>query len=138
MTGINVCYYVPFSPSAAVPPLDFPQNQSHYVLVPVSGPALTQLNCDIGPGSARESYTIQWVQININTNITQGINHQNFSLTLSVDVNSNGRMYMCRVTIDHDGIIRRTYDGAKITLHTSGKLAYAHHALYTAKRELFF
>ena len=41
MTGINVCYYVPFSPSAAVPPLDFPQNQSHYVLVPVSGPDST-------------------------------------------------------------------------------------------------
>ena len=115
------------SPSAAVPPLDFPQNQSHYVLVPVSGPALTQLNCDIGPGSARESYTIQWVRINTNTNITQGINQQNFGLTLPVDVNSNGRMYMCRVTIDHDGIIRGVYDGAKITLHIAGEVAHMHH-----------
>ena len=110
-----------------MPPLDFPPNRSHYVLVPVSGSASTQLDCDIGPGAARESYTIQWVQINTNggfTTITQGINQQNFGLTLPVDVNSNGRMYMCRVTIDHDGMITiRAYDGAKITLRIAGKLA---------------
>ena len=95
----------------------------------MSGTNSTQLQCDIGPGAARQSYTIEWDRINPSggfTSITEGINQQNFSLTLPVDINSNGTVYMCTVTIDHDGDTSRAYDGAKITLRTAGKLVHVY------------
>ena len=96
----------------------------------MSGTVLTELTCDIVPGAARESYNIEWFRISPSGEfvaITQGINQQNFNLTLPVDVNSNGTVYMCTVTVDHDGDTSRPYDGAEITLRTEGKLTYALH-----------
>ena len=121
--------------SAAVPPEDFPQQRFHYVFVPVSGTVLTELTCDILPGAARKSYNIEWFRINPSggfNRITEGIN-QNFNLTLPVDINSNGRVYMCTVHIDHDGDGKHPtpHDGAKITLRAEGKLEYALHLRVT-------
>ena len=74
-------------PSPAVPPLDFPPQRSYYALVPISGTFPTQLNCDIRPGAARESYTsTEWRRLNstgmISTPIVGGISQETFSLTL--------------------------------------------------------
>jgi len=110
-----------YSSSPAVPPLDFPAQRSHYVFVPVNGTVSTELTCDIEPGTARESYSIKWFQIYPKfALITKGINEKNFNLTLAVDVNSSGAVYMCTVTIDHDGTTF-LYSGAEITLRTGGK-----------------
>ena len=110
-----------------MPPQDFPPTRPHYVLLPTSETDSTQLQCDIGPGAARDSYNIEWDRINPTggfTPITEGIN-ENFSLTLPVDVNRNGTVYMCAVTIDHDDDTSRPYVGAEITLRTASKLVYA-------------
>ena len=113
--------------SPAEPPLDFPPQRPHYVFVPVSGTVLTELTCDIGPGAARESYNIEWFRINPSggfTRLTEGVNRETFSLRLPVSVNSSNAVYMCRVTIDHDGNEAGnlvSYDGARITIETAGK-----------------
>lgn len=117
--------YVFYPPSAAEPPSDFPPTRSRYVLVPVNGTNSTQLKCDIRPGVVRERYSIEWNRINPGggfTKINEGIDPQNFSLTLPVDISSNSTVYMCTVDINHDGNGDSTpYDGAKITLRTAGK-----------------
>lgn len=110
----------------AEPSLDFPSHWSHYVRVPVGGSVLTQLTCDIGPGLARQSYSLQWRRLSSGngfTTVTEGVNEETFTLTIPTTTASNNVMYMCTVFIDHDssGSYRRLYDGARITVKTAGK-----------------
>jgi len=107
--------------STVEPPLDFVSQRSHYVLVPVSGMVSTQLSCDIGPGAGRE---VQWNRLISDgtfTPVTEGINQENFNLTLPVNVNSDSAVYRCTVIIDLGGS-NRSYNGANITLRAAGKL----------------
>ena len=114
------------SPTTAVPT---PTPQSYYVLVSVSELTSTELTCDIGPGTVRESYSnIQWRWLNSDgsfTIIREGISQETFSLMLQVNLSHNNSVYQCRVSIDHDGVgtgdSPTPYDGAEITLYTAGK-----------------
>lgn len=99
------------------------------MLVPTSGTVLTQLSCDIRPGAARESYSLQWFQLNTDSSfssISEGIN-EDFSLTMHVSLNSNNAVFMCTVTIDHDGTNATPYDGARVTIRTTGKYRCDNH-----------
>ena len=61
----------------------------------------TELQCDIQPGALRQRYSVQWVQI-INSsyiNVAGGM----FNLTLNVSSSTNGSLYQCCVTINHNG-----------------------------------
>ena len=84
----------------------------------------TQLSCDISPGAARDSYSVQWFQLNSGSSfssVSAGIG-EDFSLTLHVSLSSDRAEYMCTVTIDHDGTGNAiAYDGARITVRTTGK-----------------
>ena len=117
------------SPTTAVPT---PTPQSYYVLVSVSELTSTELACDIGPGTVRESYSnIQWIRLNSDGSFTirEGISQETFSLTLQVNISHNNTVYQCRVDIDHDGVgtgdSPMPYNGAEITLYTAGKAACA-------------
>ena len=124
-------------PSPPVPPLDFPECKFEYVLVPVSGTVSTPFDWDIQPGAAPENYNINWFRLNSDgltiSPIMEGISQENFSLTLQVNLSHNNTLYMCRVSIDHDGVGTGSppiqYDGAKATLYTAGKVrrAYTSH-----------
>lgn len=107
-----------------MPPLHFPSERSHDVLVPASGTVPTQLACDIRPGAARQSYSLQWFRLNSGgsfSSVVGGIN-EDFSLTLHISSSSNNAVYMCTVTINHDGTGNAIpYDGARITIRTTGK-----------------
>ena len=112
-----------------MPSLDFPPHQSHYVLVPTSGTVLTQLECGIGPGLARQSYTVQWRRLNSGngfTTILEGVSQETFTLTIPTTASSNNVMYKCTVFIDHDGTGNyiRLYNGARITVRTAGKVMH--------------
>ena len=90
------------------------------MLVPVSGTVSTQLTCDIEPEAGSE---VQWNQLNSDgdvTPITEGINPENFNLTLMANISSNGTVYWCTVTFDNGENL--SYHGANITLRTAGKL----------------
>ena len=117
-----------------MPPLDFPEHKSEHVLVQASGTVSTLFDCDIRPGSAPESYSIAWFRLNsdglIISLIMEGISQETFSLALQVNLSHNNAVYQCRVDIDHDGVGSGSppiqYAGAKTTLYTAGKVAYAH------------
>lgn len=125
--GSNNCILV-FSPFPAVPFLDFLKNRSQYVLAPVRD-AVTTLTCNIQPGAVSESYDIVWFRLNSDgsfSRIVKGISPETFSLTLQLDLINTTTMYRCTVFIDHDGAgTGSPYDGADITLYTTGTFAYS-------------
>ena len=140
-----VSYMMHMSPTTAVPTRT---PQSYYVLVSVSELTSTELACDIGPGTVRESYSnIQWRRLNSDgsfTIIREGISQETFNLTLQVNLSHNTLVYQCSVSIDHDGVGTGdspvAYNGAEVTLYTAGKIPRAPYlpsicsTIYTEKR----
>ena len=79
----------------------------------------TELQCDIQPGVLRERYSVQWIQV-FNTshiNITGNM----FNLTLTVNSSTNGSLYRCCVTINHNGsgLTSINYKGRLIGVFTT-------------------
>ena len=60
----------------------------------------TELQCAIQPGAMRQRYSVQWVKVfnTFHINITGGM----FNLILSVSSSTNGSLYRCYVTINHN------------------------------------
>ena len=78
----------------------------------------TELQCDIQPGAMRQRYSVQWVQVFMSSNIY--IVGNMFNLTLNVNSSTNGSVYQCHVTINHNGSgLTSIYKGRYIEILTT-------------------
>ena len=77
----------------------------------------TLLECDIKPGALIQRYSVQWFQISPMYNESIG---SMFNLSLSVNSSSDGNIYQCEVTVDHDGNYSATYIGRRFILGIRG------------------
>ena len=93
------------------------QSVTHEVELPDDNSTVsTELQCDIQPGALRQRYSVQWVQ-NFNSSDIVG---NMFNLTLTVNSSTNGSLYQCCVTIDHNGSgLNSTYKGRLIVVITT-------------------
>ena len=110
--------------SSAQPSTDYSgQSVTHEVELPDDDSSVsTELQCDIQPGALRERYSVQWVQV-FNTshiNIAEGM----FNVTLTVNFSTNGSLYQCYVTINHNGSgLASIYEGRLIEVITTEGIA---------------
>ena len=82
------------------------------------------LACDIVPGTLRDSYTAVWLEISPGSrHVIRNVTHcPTFNLMLNITSSMKDYQYQCVVKINHNGLIVRSYEGAKITLNvTIGK-----------------
>ena len=92
--------------------------RSYQVELPkCDGVVLTELQCDIQPGILRQSYSVQWRQLQQNDSTSID---DRFNLTLHISSSQNGSQYQCEVTIHHDSIHNQIYVGAVVTILTKG------------------
>ena len=110
--------------STAQPSTDYSgQSVTHEVELPDDDSSVsTELQCDIQPGAMRQRYSVQWVQV-FNTshiNIAGGL----FNVTLTVNSSTNGSLYRCYVTINHNGSgLASIYEGRLIEVITTEGIA---------------
>ena len=107
--------------SSAQPSTDYSgQSVTRVVQLPDDNSSVsTELQCDIQPGVLRERYSVQWIQV-FNTchiNITGDM----FNLPLTVNSSTNGSLYRCNVTINHNGsgLTSINYKGRLIGVFTT-------------------
>ena len=80
----------------------------------------TELQCDIQPGALRQRYSVQWIQVFIFNNSTDIYIGDMFNLTLTVNSSTNGSLYQCHVTINHNGSgLTSIYKGRLIEVVTT-------------------
>ena len=76
----------------------------------------TELQCDIQPGAMRQRYSVQWVQTFNSSDIIGDM----FNLALIVNSTTNGSLYQCCVTINHNGSgLTSIYKGRLIEVITT-------------------
>ena len=90
----------------------------------------TELQCDIQPGAMRQRYSVQWLQV-FNTSyiyIAGGM----FNLTLTVSSSTNGSLYQCYVTINHNGSgLTSIYKGRLIEVITTEGINDQPHTIFS-------
>ena len=77
-----------------------------------------ELQCDIQPGALRQRYSVQWVQV-FNSSDINFVGDM-LNLTLNVSSSTNGSLYRCCVTINHNGSgLTSIYKGRLIEVITT-------------------
>ena len=113
-----VCFFILWS-SSAQPSTNYSgQSVTHEVELPDDDSSVsTELQCDIQPGAMRQRYSVHWVQIVNSSDIFVG---DMFNLTLNVNSSTNGSLYQCHVTINHNGSgLTSIYKGRYIVVITT-------------------
>ena len=107
--------------STAQPSTDYSgQSVTHEVELPDDDSSVsTELQCDIQPGAMRQRYSVLWVQIINSSDIY--IFGDMFNLTLTVSSSTNGSLYQCYVTINHNDAngLTSIYEGRLIEVITT-------------------
>ena len=95
------------------------QSVTHEVELPDDDSSVsTELQCDIQPGAMRQRYSVQWIQVFNSSDIS--IAGDMFNLTLTVNSTTNGSLYQCCVTINHNGSgLTSFYNGRLIVVITT-------------------
>lgn len=123
-----MCIFVGvFISSTAQPTTNYSgQTLIHEVELPdAANTTSIELQCDIQPGTLKQRYSVQWVQIS-----NHAISVDTFNLKLSVNSSTNGSQYQCYVTIDHDGNgTTMTYEGRLNTVVITIKGTYVYQFL---------
>ena len=111
--------------SSAQPSTDYSgQSVTHEVELPDDDSTVsTELQCDIQPGSMRQRYSVQWAQTFNSSDIVGDM----FNLTLIVNSSTNGSLYQCCVTINHNGSgLTSIYKGRLIVVITTKGIMTPH------------
>ena len=100
-----------------------------------------QLDCDIRPGRLWESYRIIWRRFfqsppGAFSDITQGVNQLDFSLTLNVSKTTPTGVYRCFVEIQHAMDDARLYSGVQISLLIASECMHIAHEVTVMARKI--